>query len=161
MGKATDARGVLVMAVQDLHNGECALVERLPKIRAEVADSAFAAEIAADADRSARQRERLERIADALGEKAEAESNVWLRAILDDADNDIASIAKGRWRDVALVGALRKAKQAERVSYETAIALAARCGMADAAADLTAIRDEEQAADETLARLLAKLTAGE
>lgn len=157
MSKVSDARGVLVMAVQDLHDGERALVERLPKVRGAVTDEALAELIAQDEERSAAQAERLGEIARALDVPAQEAANVWLRAILDDADNDIASIAGGRWRDVALVGALRKAKQAERVSYETAVALAGLLGMGAAAEALTKSRDEEQVADDALAQALGRL----
>ena len=67
------------------------------------------------------------------------------------------TIAAGPLRDIALVGALRKAKQSERVSYETAIALARALGLGDAAATLETIRDEEHAADAALAGLLTAL----
>lgn len=158
MSKVNDDRGVLEMAVQDLHDGERALIERLPDVRGAVADAALAALIADDEAFSVGQAKRLDAIAGELGVAAHNGENVWLRAILDDADNDIASIAEGQWRDVALIGALRKAKQAERVSYETAIALAGRLGMSDAAQALTASRDEEQASDDALAQALGRLT---
>lgn len=156
---AHDARGVLVMAVQDLSDGENALIERLPKIGKGATDAALKAIIDADRDHSRDQAERLTDIAVALGVAAEGEDNIWLRAILEDAENDIASIAAGPARDVALVGALRKAKQAERVSYETAIALAGVVGMSEGAAELTRSRDEERNADAALAALLDRLAA--
>jgi ferritin-like metal-binding protein YciE len=86
--------------------------------------------------------------------------NIWLRAILDDADRDTENVEKGNLLDIALVGAIRKAKQAERVSYETAMALAANLGGADTAT-LEATRDEEAAADGALADCLVRLTAPE
>jgi ferritin-like metal-binding protein YciE len=45
------------------------------------------------------------------------------------------------------------------VSYETALALADLLGLDEAAATLTTIRDEEQAADEALADILQRLCA--
>ena len=60
----------------------------------------------------------------------------------------------GPLRDTALIGAFRKGKQAERVSYETAIALAAGLGRSEDAALLTRSRNEEAAADARLAQLL-------
>ena len=66
-----------------------------------------------------------------LGADRQGPRNIWLRAVLEDAERDVATTAAGRWRDVALVGAFRKGKQAERVSYETAIALAGHLGRGD------------------------------
>ena len=161
MAEVEDPTALLIMAVRDLYDGESALAGRLASVRANATDQGFAAFIVADAERSTRQREQLAAIARSLGEAPGGQANIWLRAILDDADNDAATIAAGPLRDIAMTGALRKAKQSERVSYETAIALAEPLGLDDAAATLTAIRDEEQAADEALAEILQRLCAGQ
>jgi ferritin-like metal-binding protein YciE len=161
MAEVEDARALLVMALRDLHDGEAALTERLPEVHGNARDSGLRQVLEADRARSADQQTRLEPIASALGEQAGGATNIWLRAILDDADNDARTIAEGPLRDIALTGALRKAQQSERVSYETALALAERLDMAEAAATLRAIRDEEQAADEALARVLSRLCGEE
>jgi ferritin-like metal-binding protein YciE len=83
--------------------------------------------------------------------------NIWLRAVLDDAARDARAIAAGPLRDIALVGAFRKGKQSERVSYETAIGLAEALAAPEAATLLTASRDEETEADADLAQVLAAL----
>jgi ferritin-like metal-binding protein YciE len=57
-------------------------------------------------------------------------------------------------RDTALIGAFRKGKQAERVSYETAVLLARRLGMKDVEVRLTAFRGQEEQADRELESLL-------
>ena len=159
MAEVKDPTALLVMAVRDLYDGESALAGRLASIRENASDPDFAAFIAADAERSTRQRGQLAAIARSLGEAPGGQANIWLRAILDDADNDAATITAGPLRDIALTGALRKAKQSERVSYETALALADLLGLDEAAATLTTIRDEEQAADEALADILQRLCA--
>ena len=74
--------------------------------------------------------------------------------IIDDAHRDSRSILAGPLRDIALIGAFRKGKQAERVSYETAIMLAELIERPSFASTLTECRDEEAAADERLAALL-------
>ena len=160
MAQIDTPRGLLAMALRDLLDAETALMERLPFVLSHANDGAFQAFIAADQKRSIKQRDRLEALVRSLGAELKTEPCVWMRAVLDDADNDAATIAAGRWRDVALVGALRKGKQSERVSYETALALAEHLGLNDAAATLRTIRDEEAAADKTLAALLRALSTG-
>ena len=160
MAAVESARALLVMALQDLRDGEVALVERLASVLGSARDAEFKAFLEDDRDRSEAQRERLIEILRDLGENPDDATNIWLRAILDDADNDAETIAAGPLRDVALTGAIRKGKQSERVSYETAIALAARLGFGEAAAKLRSIRDEEQAADTALAAVLERLTSG-
>lgn len=158
MAEVETARALLIMALQDLHDGERALAERLPDVRDNARDEAFRRLIDEDRERSARQRDAVAGIARALDAEPQDEPNIWLRAILDDADNDAETIAAGPLRDTALAGALRKGKQSERVSYETALALARRLELADAARTLKGIRDEEQAADEALAEVLERLS---
>lgn len=157
MADVEDARGLLVMAVQDLADGEAAMVERLPRVRGHARDPELQRILAEDAARSAVQGETLAKIAGGLGVEPRDAPNIWLRAILDDADDDAETIAAGPLRDIALTGAIRKGKQSERVSYETAIALAERLQMDEAAAALGTIRDEEAAADAALAEALRRL----
>lgn len=159
MAEVETTQALLIMALKDLLDGEAALVERLAGVADASSDPEFKKLIMADRARSGSQRERLAAILEGLGENPEGTENVWLRAILDDADHDAATIARGALRDIALTGALRKAKQSERVSYETALALANQLDVVKAAEDLRGHRDEEQAADEALAAVLAKLVA--
>lgn len=160
MAEVEDRRALLLMALRDLYDGECVMAERLPKVRGDARDEVLRDCIHRDVQTSESQRQRLEAIAGDLGEPAGGQENIWLRAILDDAANDAETIAAGPLRDIALTGALRKAKQSERVSYETALVLADAMGLAEAAQSLRAIRAEEQAADDVLAGVLARLCAG-
>ena len=159
MAEIDDARGLLVFALQDLWDGERANAERLPAISDAAADGALVRLVDEDAERSDRQRRALAALADRLDADPEGGPNIWLAAIHDDAANDGDTLPKGPLRDVALVGALRKAKQAERVSYETALALARALGEEPLVGPLAAIRDEEAAADAALAMLLDGLCA--
>jgi ferritin-like metal-binding protein YciE len=157
MAEVEDATALLLMALRDLHDGKNAMAGRLPTVRGHAQDGQFVSIIAEDERRSAGQREALASIARSLGEAPGGPPNIWLRAILDDADNDASTVAPGVLLDIALVGALRKAKQSERVSYETAIGLADALGLADAAGSLRTIRDEEAATDDALATTLGRL----
>lgn len=161
MAQVDDVPALLVMALQDLHDGERAMAQRLPVVRDHVRTPALRTWIEEDAGRSHHQRDRLADIMRSMGAEPRGDRNIWLRAILDDADNDAATIAAGPLRDTALIGALRKAKQAERVSYETAIVLARRLDLQDALQTLTSIRDEEQAADDALAVMLEQMNLEE
>ena len=151
MADTETPEALLLVAVQDLHDAETAWTERLAGFAEKTGIGDF---IAGQQTRSATQRERLGEIAQALGGDTEGPENIWLRAILDDADRDCATIVAGPLRDVAVVGAFRKGIQSERVSYETAIGLASKLGYAKTADTLTLSRDEEAAADDELARLL-------
>ena len=146
MAEVETPTALLVMALRDLHEGETALAGWLPAVRDSIADEGLAALVDEDHQRSERQRGDLASILDALGEMPGGPPNIWLRGILDDARNDMATIAAGPLLDIALAGALRKGKQSERVSYETAVGLAGLLGLNEAARILRTIRDEEAAA---------------
>jgi len=159
MTEVTNTKALLLDAVQDLLDAERAIVERLPKVRGHAHDNELRLLLEGDATHSAAQVKALREIADSLGAKGSGAANVWARAILDDAERDTRTVAPGPLLDVALIGAIRKLKQAERVSYETAIALARAQGDDALAATLTEYRDSEETVDDTLAALLAKAVA--
>jgi ferritin-like metal-binding protein YciE len=81
-----------------------------------------------------------------------------MAGVLDDADRDAGSHQPGPVLDIALVGAVRKAKAAEIVSYDTAIALARRLEDTTMAAVLEAGRASSIATDTALRERLAALT---
>ncbi len=155
MSKTASTRQLLIVALQDLHDAERAWGERGVKLR-DGSGPQVQGFLASDGERSARQATTLARLLDALGGDTGGDPNIWFRAILDDAERDIASTVAGALPDTALIGAFRKGKQAERVSYETAIALAAKLGDSQAENALVAIRDEEAGADAELASLLSR-----
>lgn len=161
MAEVEDSGALLLMALRDLHDAEMAMAGRSAKLHGDCEDGELRGLIAEDGARSERQAGDLAEIARSLGAEPHGPANIWLRAILDDADNDARTIAAGPLRDIALVGALRKAKQSERVSYETALALAEAMALDEAAETLRIIRDEEAAADEALAGVLVRLCAGQ
>lgn len=157
MSKTSTARQLLIVALQDLHDAERAWGERGPGI-AGAAGPKVKTFLERDLATAAKQQARLKAMLEGLGAPLEGDPNIWLRAILDDAERDIESNAFGPVRDTALTGALRKGKQAERVSYETAIALAEALSRDADGKALGGSRDEEASADEALAALLAPLT---
>lgn len=153
MADTETTEALLLVAVQDLYDAETAWTERLDEFAAKTGIGEF---IAGQRERCATQRDRLAEIAPTLGGDPEGPDNIWLRAILDDAARDCATIVAGPLRDIAVVGAFRKGIQSERVSYETAIGLAGKLGYDKTAAALTLSRDEEAATDDALAALLAE-----
>lgn len=156
MAKTGTARELLIVALQDLNDAEHAVVERIPSFDEEISPG-LASYLAEERERAARQAARLEAALRQLDAAMTDAPNIWLRATLDDAARDYGTIVPGSLRDIALVGAFRKAKQTERVSYETALGLAAAISESAHETDLRLSRDEEAAADHGLARLLEEL----
>jgi ferritin-like metal-binding protein YciE len=158
MAEVDSAAALFVEALQDLADAERALAERGPGVARAVCDDALQAMVIANGNAAAANVARLESMLADLDAPAHGADNIWLRAILDDADRDAATVARGVWRDVALTGALRKGKQAQRVSYETAIALAYYEQQDAAAIALSDLRDACEALDDAFAERLAAFT---
>lgn len=156
MAEIHNMEALLINALQDLHDAERAMAERLPAIADQTSDDAVRALFDEDAARSGEQQRRLAALLTRRDAEVDGAPNIWLRAILDDAERDTETVERGPLLDIALIGAIRKGKQSERVSYETAIALASAIGTSDAAT-LETIRDEEAATDTALADLLEQL----
>lgn len=144
---------LLIVALQDLYDAETAWIERSETLQ-RGASYRIGAYLADEARCARSQADRLATALAALGGDTAGPPNIWLRAILDDAARDAETIAPGPLRDTALVGAFRKGKQAERVSYETAIGLARRMNRDDLVRTLTVSRDEEARTDAALVLLL-------
>lgn len=143
---------LLHTAIQDLHAGKRDAARRLPTLARQASDPALATLLYDEAERAQRQAARLA----AAGGDMQGSKNLWMQGILDDAERDTRQTEPGPLLDIALIGAVRKAKAAEIVSSETAIALAA--ALADIALHdiVAANRAEEIECDRGLkARLLA------
>ena len=127
--------------------------ERLPALVEAATYEPLRALLRNEVHRVKNQRDRL----DALGEIANGPANLWMRGILDDADRDARSHQPGAVLDIALVGVIRKAKAAEIVSTETALALA-HGAAPRMVAPLQANHEDEIAGDVALKRCLRELT---
>lgn len=156
MTKTASAAALLHVAVQDLHAGKAMQVERLGGLIDAVRDAELKRVLTEEHARVAVQQARLQGLADVSG----APGNLWMKGILDDAERDTQSHQPGYLLDIAVIGAVRKAKAAEIVSNETAFALAAR----EAPAMLEALgrnHQEELATDQALYKRLGALSGGD
>ena len=152
MSLTASRAALLHVALQDLRAGKTLLIDRLPAL-ADAADSDVLREvIERDRANARRQAARLDDAADL----SNAPQNLWMDGILDDAVRDAKSHQPGAILDTALIGALRKAKAAEIVSIETALALAGSEAPA-MIAPLSASHAEERATEGRLAKLLATI----
>ncbi|OWK32730.1 DUF892 family protein [Sphingomonas mucosissima] len=150
MSLTASRAALLHIALQDLRAGKQLLVERLPPLAHAATDSGLRDVIERDSVNARHHAARLDDMSDLQG----APANLWMSGILDDADRDARSHQRGPIRDIALIGALRKAKAAEIVSIETAMALAGSESPAMLPA-LSANYAEDRAIEAQLAQLLA------
>lgn len=156
MPDIASAAALLHTALEDLRAGKGDQAQRLPTVAACASDPALRAILSAEGERTARQQTRLA----AAMAGAREPANLWIGGILDDAERDTRQTQPGRLLDVALIGAVRKAKAAEIVSSETAMALADQLALAELGELVAANRSEEIETDRQLKHRLAALTAG-
>lgn len=152
MSLTASRAALLHVALQDLRAGKQLLIERLTPLADAAADPGLRDVIERDRANARRHADRLDGIAELAG----APANLWMNGILDDADRDADSHQRGGILDTALIGALRKAKAAEIVSIETAMALAGS-ESPDMLPALSANHAEDRAIEARLARLLATI----
>jgi ferritin-like metal-binding protein YciE len=146
---------LLHAAVQDLHAGKADAATRLLRLAEHATDPELAELLGREAGRAGEQAQRIAGTgADGDGPRPR---NLWMTGILDDAERDTRQTQAGRLLDIALIGAVRKAKAAEIVSSETAIALAEALADAPLAAVVRANHGEEIATDRALKAMLERL----
>jgi ferritin-like metal-binding protein YciE len=146
MSKTDSYDALLTVCIEDLYAAEVMLADTLPDVARHANDPELAGLL-----------ERVQHEANVAGaalaetgrHKGGAE-NLWMKGICKDAVRDTGSIVLGPLLDAAIVGAIRKAKAAQIVSYDTAIAVAAVLGKKDIQANLQDIRGRAVAADERL-----------
>jgi ferritin-like metal-binding protein YciE len=149
MSLTASRAALLHVALQDLRAGKQLLVDRLMSLSDAASDAGLQEVIERDRANAKRHAVRLDEMADLAG----APQNLWMSGILDDAERDAESHMRGTILDTALIGALRKAKAAEIVSIETAMALAGSEAPA-MLPGLSANHAEDRAVKSRLARLL-------
>lgn len=152
MSLTASRAALLHIALQDLRAGKQLLIERLLPLSDAAADPALCELIERDRANARRHAARL----DEMAELTDPPPNLWMSGILDDADRDAHSHQRGAILDTALIGALRKAKAAEIVSIETAMALAGSESPA-ILPGLSANHAEDRSVEARLARLLASI----
>lgn len=155
MSKPSTAAELLTVCVQDLHAGAVLLAQRLPAIAGTAASPELRDHLRAMAARSGESARRFRE----TGEPVGGADNLWMDGILADAERDTRDERQGCLRDVALVGAVRKALAARIVSDETAMALAERTGSHGVQEAADRERDQSQADDARLRSMLIDLAA--
>lgn len=147
------ADALVDVCVQDLYAGKLLLAKRLPALARAATDERLRTLLTDGARAAGVQAGRLR----ATGVATGGPRNIWMAGVLDDARRDTRSIVPGRLLDVALIGAVRKARAAEIVSNDTAIVLATACGRVAVAEAARANQREERDDDAALADVLAAL----
>ena len=150
MSRTRSFDALLTVCIQDLHAGETLLRAALP----DLAQHANAPALAMQLDRILADTASAIAALAATGRHEGGDENLWMTGICDDMRRDTRSIAPGPLLDVAMIGAVRKAKAAQIVSYDTAIAVAGALAKHDIVDAVSVIRRRAIENDDALAALL-------
>ena len=112
MPHVKDVRSLLVACVQDLYAAEQEAVDRYPPLIDAATGPDLKSALEAHRAQSREHAQRMQAVAELLGESAEGRECLWAKGILDDAKGDTKTVAPGPLLDVALVGGLRRLEQA-------------------------------------------------
>ena len=151
----SDLSALLSTCLEDLYAGRCLAAEALPPIGASVgkrlSDAVYA--IAQAYRDQSRDIGSLEDIVDPA-------DNLWMAGIMRDARRDTETIKAGALRDIAIIGAVRKALVADEVSLETAVAIAQRLERHRVHDALKAMQSYARTTDDQFRDLLYAMTTG-
>ena len=153
------APALFAACLSDLAEAERLLAERLPGIADAVRHGRLAAEFGRLVVEAGQHRAMLSEVASEHDVSLGGAPNLWMAAVLDDAERDTKDEEPGAPLDIALVGALRKGVASQLVSTDTAVAVAGALGL-EARARLAGVAWDKRQADARLAALLAEVAGG-
>jgi ferritin-like metal-binding protein YciE len=146
---------LLVDELKDLYSAEKQIVRALPKLAKAASDLELNKALLSHLEETKGQVERLEQIADLMGEKLTGKTCVGMKGVLEEGSEVLEDIEKGVIRDAALIGASQRVEHYEMAGYGTARDFAKLLGMSDVASLLEQTLDEEKNADKKLTSIAA------
>lgn len=142
MVKTKSKDELLHVCVQDLYAGRTLAATKLPTV-ASAAGEGLCALVQAMQQQYAEEAAQFER----TGYDLDGPENLWMAGIMDDAERDTRTIARGLLLDIAIIGAVRKALAADAVSLETAVVVAHSLGEESLGNLLRSMRERGHEAD--------------
>jgi len=152
MATTASKEDLLQACIQDLHAARRVAAGRLPAVAA-AAGPELAPILRSVQQDFAAQAERLE----ATGHDLDGPENLWMAGIMDDAERDTKTVARGPLLDTALIGAVRKGLAADGVSLETGVAVARSLGKDREGELLEEMRELSGQSDGRLRQLLQQI----
>jgi ferritin-like metal-binding protein YciE len=151
--KLESLRDLLVEQLQDLYDAEHRITKALPKM----AKAATSAELKAAFQKHLTETEgqvrRLERVFEALGEKAKKKTCKAMQGLIEEGEETIKEEAEPEVRDAALIAAAQRVEHYEMAGYGTVRAYAQLLKETAIVKLLEQTYAEEKATDESLSEL--------
>ena len=144
---AQDLKSLFIDSLKDIYWAENALVGALPKMVQNATSPNLSSIIKEHLSQTKLQVERLEKVFELLGERAEGKKCEAMAGLLKEGDSILEETAPGPVRDAGIISASQKIEHYEIATYGTLCAFAKSLGENDAAKLLTQTLAEEKEAD--------------
>jgi len=153
-GKKLDSmEALLVDQLRDLYDAEQRITQALPKMADAAHSPALKAAFQLHLRETQGQVKRLERVFEAVGQSAKAETCEAMRGLLAEGEEVIGATGDPDVKDAALIAAAQRVEHYEMAGYGCARTFAQRLGNREAARLLQETLDEEEATDKKLTQL--------
>ncbi len=144
---AAELKDLFIDCLKDIYWAENALVGALPKMVANATAPSLASAIQDHLNVTKNQVERLKKVFELIGEKAEGKKCEAMAGLLKEGDSILEETMPGAVRDAGIIAASQKIEHYEIATYGTLVAFAKTLGENDAAKLLTQTLAEEKEAD--------------
>ena len=153
MAQITDLRGLLLHGLKDMYYAEKQSKKTLSDMAGKASNSDLKSQLREHGAHSDKHLERLEKVFDILGEKAEGVACEAMDGILKEARGLLDDISDAETRDAAIVFSAQAIDHYEITRYGSLATFAERLGHQDASDLLADSLGEEEEADEKLSQL--------
>jgi len=152
-----DLHELFLDELADLLSAEQQLIKALPKMAKAAESEELQSAIESHLEETETHAERLQQVAEALGEKLKKKTCAAMKGLVEEA-SELLKEQKGKASiDAAIIAAAQKVEHYEIASYGTACAWAEQMGHTEALELLQATLEEEGAADEKLTEIAKSL----
>lgn len=152
--KIKSLKDLLGHTIQDLYSAESQIIENLPKMAEKAQNSELKDAFKKHLEESKTQRDRLKKVADQMGVKADGEKCLAMEGLIKEADHMMKeNDFDGEVRDAALIALAQKIEHYEIATYGTAITWCEQIGESDCGQQLEQSLDEEKKTDELLTQI--------
>lgn len=160
MADKNSVMDLLTDEIKDLYSAEKQLTKAIPKMVKGSKDPGLKEAFSAHLKETQEQVARLEKIAEMLAIKPTGKKCVGMEGCISEGAEALEEAGEDNVLDVGIIGAGTRVEHYEIAGYMTAITLADRMGKSDVGAFLKKSLAEEQAADQKLRSIAARLLKG-
>ena len=122
---------LFIDALKDLYSAEKQIVRALPKLAKAASIPELQGALQSHLEESKGQVERLEQIAEIVGEKLTGKTCAGMKSVLEEGCEILKEVEDGNVRNAALIGAPQRVKHYEMAGYGTARDFAKLLGLED------------------------------